>query len=90
MNCCRWVARGLTRWGRRPQRMIERSKSLYSNHPEIEKDYDDNYWETREDEKWKKYPLIDEWEKNQIKWCNDREKKFDEETHLRKCPLCRK
>jgi hypothetical protein len=59
-------------------------------YPEIEKDYDDNYWETREHEKWKKYPLIDEWENNLNKWCNDRERKFDEETHLRKCPLCRK
>lgn len=54
-------------------------------YPDIEDEYDNN----QEDPKWKDYPLIDTYNKNWNSWDDQRQEKFDNETFLKKCPLCR-
>ena len=55
-------------------------------YPEIEEDY----YNDPDNIKWKAYPFIhlyhEEWEK----WDDARLEKYENEKHLRKCPLCRK
>ena len=55
-------------------------------YPEIE----DEYYEDTSNPKWDNYPLIKLYNKNCDIWEEYVEKKYEEEEHLRKCPVCRK
>ena len=56
-------------------------------YPDIEDEYDDD----QENPKWENdYPLIKIYNEEWNKWEDEKERKYDNENHLRKCPLCRK
>lgn len=55
-------------------------------YPEIEEEYYDD----QENPKWDNYPLISIYNKNWNAWDDNRIEKYERETNLRCCPLCRK
>lgn len=56
-------------------------------YPDVESDYYDD----PEKPKWDNdYPLIKIYNEELNKWEREREEKYENEEHLRKCPLCRK
>ncbi len=51
----------------------------------------DEYLEDTENPKWDKdYPLIRQWDKEEDEWIDNNGIKYNNESHLRKCPICRK
>lgn len=54
-------------------------------------DIEDEYYTDTENAKWEKdYPLIKIYDEECNKWYDAREEKYEEESHLRRCPICRK
>ena len=54
-------------------------------------DIEDEYYNDRENPKWDiEYPLIKQWDLLCDKWEEDKDIKYGNEEHLRKCPICRK
>jgi hypothetical protein len=49
-------------------------------------------WENdRDNPKWDiEYPLIRQWDEEDEEWLHNSQIKFDNESHLRKCPICQK
>ena len=51
----------------------------------------DEYINDNANPKWEiEYPLIKKWNEEDSEWSIKREIKFDNESHLRSCPICRK
>lgn len=56
-------------------------------YPNIE----DEYYEDQDNSMWEEnYPLIKKYNEELNNWIDMREQRFDNEAHLRKCPICRK
>jgi len=54
-------------------------------------DIEDEYYDDQDNSKWDKdYPLIKIHHEEWNKWDDEKDKKYSNEVHLRKCPLCRK
>jgi len=53
---------------------------------DVEDRYEDNPYDVR----WQLYPLIQEYNEAFRVWDEHRQKRYDSEENLRKCPLCRK
>jgi hypothetical protein len=53
-------------------------------------DIEDEYYDDRENIKWENYPLIQMYDEEWNKWDDAKNKKYNQEENLRKCPLCRK
>lgn len=61
------------------------------NEPEFPyPDIEDEYYDDTENIKWENYPLIELYNEEWNKWDDSRNEKYEQEEHLRKCPLCRK
>ena len=54
-------------------------------YPEMEE-----YWDTPEDPKWLEYPLLQSYHQELNAWEDKKIEKYENEMHLRTCPLCRK
>ena len=53
-------------------------------------DIEDEYYDDQENPKWNiQYPLIKIYNDEYKKWDDNREKKYNNEEHLRRCPFCR-
>lgn len=53
-------------------------------------DIEDEYYDDTENIKWENYPLIKMYDEEWNKWDDAKNKKYNQEEYLRKCPLCRK
>ena len=53
-------------------------------------DIEDEYYDDTENIKWENYPLIKMYDEEWYKWDDAKNKKYNQEEYLRKCPICRK
>ena len=53
-------------------------------------DIEDEYYEDIENVKWENYTLIKQYNEEWDKWNDEKDKQYEREEYLRKCPLCRK
>ena len=54
-------------------------------------DIEDEYYDDTDNPKWDNdYPLLKKYNKHWNRWDGEISKKYNNEQHLRKCPLCRK